>query len=197
MRDITVGQMLNMTSGIPDFDTAKGHGVMSDSLRAELYKNPGKIYTPTELMSVPWVAHKYRPCRDHGPYWHKCYSSTNFMLLGLLLANGTTWNKFDQSQFLPASLKDRLKFAVSGAPSDYTAVHGYDRTSYNMPEGNFISICYPQPRGPNHFPSAYAPIYIMPWTQARRTTKTCPQSTECSPGGRRAILSAHLQTWLR
>ena len=140
MKDISVGQMLNMTSGIPDFDTAKGHGHghhggMSDSLRAELYKNPDKIYTPTELMSVPWVAQQYRPCEDHGPYWHKCYSSTNFMLLGLLLANGTKWDEFDQSHYLPASLKHRLQFAVSGAPQNYTAVHGYDRTSYNMPEG--------------------------------------------------------------
>jgi CubicO group peptidase (beta-lactamase class C family) len=113
---IVIGQMLNMTSGIPDFDTAKGHGAMTDSLRLELYNNPTKIYTPQELMAVPWVANSFKACVDNGPHWHKCYSSTNFMLLGLILANGTEWNKFDQATFLPPSLSKSLKFAVSGAP---------------------------------------------------------------------------------
>jgi CubicO group peptidase (beta-lactamase class C family) len=131
---ITIGQMLNMTSGIPDFDTAKGHGsTLTDSLRQELYSNPGKAYTPAELMSVPWVAGKYKPCHDVGPHYHKCYSSTNFMILGLLLANRTGWSDFSQASFLPPSLRTKLHFAVSGAPHDYTPVHGYDRTAYNMP----------------------------------------------------------------
>ena len=76
--------------------SAKGHGqVKTDSLRSELYANPGKAYTPAELMSVPWVAGQFRPCHDVGPRYHKCYSSTNFMLLGLLLANRTAWSAFD------------------------------------------------------------------------------------------------------
>jgi CubicO group peptidase (beta-lactamase class C family) len=132
---ITIGQLLNMTSGIPDFDTAKGHGDMVDLLRLELYSNPTKIYTPQELMAVPWVANQFRPCVDTGPKWHKCYSSTNFMLLGMILANGTACDKFDQLAFAPFALKQNtsLKFGVSGAPADYSPVHGYDRTGYNMP----------------------------------------------------------------
>jgi CubicO group peptidase (beta-lactamase class C family) len=136
---ITIGQLLNMTSGIPDFDTAKGgHGVATDSLRLELYKNPKKAYTPQQLLALPWVANHFKPCIDQAPHWHKCYSSTNFMLLGLILANGTEWDKFDQGSFLPPSLQksSSLKFAVSGAPDDYSPVHGYDRTSYNMPKGS-------------------------------------------------------------
>ena len=132
---IVMGQLLNMTSGIPDFDTAKGHGAMTDSLRAELYKNPAKSYSPIELMQLPWVAHSFYPCHDVGPHWHKCYSSTNFMLLGLILANETAWDKFDQSNFFPPSLKSNssLRFAVAGDPQANDCVHGYDRTSYNMP----------------------------------------------------------------
>ena len=134
--DITLGQLLNMTSGIPDFDTAKGHGSeLTDPLRSELYSNPGKAYTPAELMSVPWVTGKYSPCHDVGPRYHKCYSSTNFMILGLLLANRTGWRDFAQASFLPPALQSKLRFAVSGAPHDYTPVHGYDRTAYNMPRG--------------------------------------------------------------
>jgi CubicO group peptidase (beta-lactamase class C family) len=130
---ITVGMLLNMTSGIPDFDTAKGHGG-NDSLRLQLYQNPRTEFGPFDLMNFSWVAHSYEPCYDVGPHWHKCYSSTNFMLLGLILANGTDWNHFNQSTFLPAELKQKLQFAVTGAPLNYSAVHGYDRTSYNMPK---------------------------------------------------------------
>ena len=72
-----------MTSGIPDFDTAHGHGIMIDSLRKQLYDNPDKVYSPAELMQFPWVAGNYRPCYDEPPHYHKCYSSTNFMLLGM------------------------------------------------------------------------------------------------------------------
>jgi CubicO group peptidase (beta-lactamase class C family) len=136
---ITIGHLLNMTSGIPDFDTAKGAGrhggAATDSLRAELYKNPTRAYSPWQLMALPWVAQQYRPCHDVGPRWHKCYSSTNFMLLGLLLANRTGWQSFDQASFLPRELRGALHFGSSGAPRDFTAVHGYDRTAYNMPSG--------------------------------------------------------------
>ena len=53
---ITVGMMLNMTSGIPDFDTAKGHGSRpTDSLRAELCAFPP--HTPTAQPSCPFGSH--------------------------------------------------------------------------------------------------------------------------------------------
>lgn len=134
---ITIGQMLNMTSGIPDFDTAKGRGaVLEDSLRQYLYENAGKAFSPTELMQLSWVANNFQPCVDVGPKWRKCYSSTNFMILGLILAQytgGDSWKSLDQASFLPAELRGKLRFGLTGAPKDYTPVHGYDRTGYNMP----------------------------------------------------------------
>ena len=42
------------------------------------------------------------------------------MILGLILANATAWDAFDQRSFLPASLRGSLDFAVAGSP----AAHG-------------------------------------------------------------------------
>lgn len=63
------------------------------------------------------------------------YSSTNFILLGLVLAqqaNGATssWAQYDQKAFL-RSAQYNVNYATHGTPKDVTVVHGYDRTSYN------------------------------------------------------------------
>lgn len=143
----TVRNLLHMTSGVPDFDTAKpcgrhhGHApcTPTDSLRDLLYSEPSVAYSPTELMKVPWVAHQWQSCKSWRPGMSAfCYSSTNFMLLGLILAsktNASTWSSFDQSIFLPESLASQLQFGVTGSPSNFTEVHGFDRTAYNMPPG--------------------------------------------------------------
>jgi len=141
----TIRQLLGMQSGVPDFDTAtpclplQAGCVPSDPLRSTLYADPQDSWDPVRLMKVPWVAHHWTKC-DKGlvpgmkPF---CYSSTNFMLLGLILAShaNATWTTFDQSMYLPEALKHAFTFANSGSPSDYTPVHGYDRTTYNMPKG--------------------------------------------------------------
>lgn len=130
---------MDTACGIPDFDTATPdrEGLNTDPLRAELYKNPDHSDTPTELMSVPWVAHHWRDCKKrHG--FQFCYSSTNFMLLGLVLAQHAKlhdWKDLDQTKILPAYLKDEIVFAKQGTPVSYGSAHGYDRTSYNMPKG--------------------------------------------------------------
>jgi len=144
----TLRQLLGMGSGVPDFDTATpcfpGQGsscVPSDPLRKTLYADPGHGYSPTRLMGVPWVRNRWRgPCtHSFGPGMKPfCYSSTNFMLLGLVLAaqaGDSSWSALDQSAYLPESLKDSLVFAKHGSPKDYTPVHGFDRTSYNVPKG--------------------------------------------------------------
>lgn len=133
---VTVRQLLAMQAGIPDFDTAKpSPGGDKDPLRAFLYANPQKAYTPTELMGVPWVTGRFSPCT---PEMFLCYSSTNFMLLGLILANHAgddAWRQLRQGSFVPPSLRAKLRFAVSGAPRNHTPVRGYDRTAYNLPAG--------------------------------------------------------------
>jgi len=128
----TVRQLLSMKAGIPDFDTAI-EGAHKDALRAEYFADPTKFLSPTDLMSVPWVTGIWDPkiLRENGGY-----SSTNFMVLGLILAANSgvsSWEEFNQASFMPESLRSKFEFGITGAPSKYTAVHGYDRTSYNMP----------------------------------------------------------------
>lgn len=142
----TLRQLLSMTSGVPDFDTATPCSpsqvgcVPADPLRKTLYADPGHGYSPTRLMDEPWVAQRWQgPCTKTFRPGMKpfCYSSTNFMLLGMVLAaheEDSNWTQFDQAVFLPSVLKGCLAFALQGAPARYTAVHGYDRTSYNMPK---------------------------------------------------------------
>jgi CubicO group peptidase (beta-lactamase class C family) len=125
---ITVRDLATMQSPIPDFDTASGKAG-DDILRAQLYEVPEKAWSPTELMALPWVSNL--SSRSGG------YSSTNFMLLGLVLAaqaDAESWDVFDQSSVLPESLRAHVGFADAGGPKDFTEVHGRDRTSYNMPE---------------------------------------------------------------
>mmetsp|Transcript_49442 Transcript_49442/g.115611 ORF Transcript_49442/g.115611 Transcript_49442/m.115611 type:complete len:445 (+) Transcript_49442:70-1404(+) len=139
MSSLTIRELLGMLSGIPDFDTAKPtrEGLYEDSLRAFLYENPRKFYRPSELMSVPWVRDHYTPCNST---MHICYSSTNFMLLGMVLASvagDASWKDLNQTAFLPPDLRPQVQFAMAGAPSDFSVVSGYDRTAYNMPAGHF------------------------------------------------------------
>mmetsp|Transcript_44670 Transcript_44670/g.105969 ORF Transcript_44670/g.105969 Transcript_44670/m.105969 type:complete len:453 (+) Transcript_44670:103-1461(+) len=135
---VTVRDLLGMQSGIPDFDTAKPtkEGLYEDSLRAFLYSNPTKAYKPSELMSVPWVRDHYAPCASP---MHMCYSSTNFLLLGMVLASSQgakTWRELKQESFLPPDLRSQVQFIMHGSPVDNAVVSGYDRTAYNMPKGD-------------------------------------------------------------
>jgi len=145
VQSLTVRSLLKMRQGVPDFDTATPCStegcVSTDALRQKLYDDPNVSLSPKEILSLPWVAHKWKKC-----HWYDflCYSSTNFVLLGMLLlkygqSGNVDWANFSQASFLPDSLVDRIKFVTSGLPSSLTPVHGYDRTSYNVPAGQVNS----------------------------------------------------------
>lgn len=133
-------------SKIPDFDTAtpaKGGGMSKDPLRSELYNDPTHFYSPIELMSVPWVAGHAGDCKFSSILGKFCYSSTNFMLLGMVLAQATgvdSWAELNQMAFLPKSLQKKIIFANSGSPKDAGTVPGYDRTDYNRAPGSFFLL---------------------------------------------------------
>ena len=88
------------------------------------------------------------------PGSHQSYSSTNFILLGLLLAqhaNGATSavEAYNQGSIF-AGLEPDFKlpgFAVRGPPADQTRVRGYDRTPYN---GQVPTV--------RHFPAQFPPF---------------------------------------
>mmetsp|Transcript_31956 Transcript_31956/g.38629 ORF Transcript_31956/g.38629 Transcript_31956/m.38629 type:complete len:460 (-) Transcript_31956:39-1418(-) len=138
VNEVTIRDMLAMQSGIPDFDTAQPKGrYPTDSLRADLYAHPHHLYTPTQLMDVPWVrkGHLEKPPGPHGGVFR--YSSTNFLILGLILAQAygaSSWETYPQINAIPENLRpaySNIVFADTGAPSDHTPVHGYDETTYN------------------------------------------------------------------
>ena len=135
---VTVENLLHMHSGVPDYDTASPGAHPSDKLRVDSYNHPNHSYTPTQLLSLPWVRTGkllFAPGTCERRKYYNCYSSTNFVLLGLLLASvndAPTWTDYDQATALAAVHSDfeHLQFAVAGAPEQWTPVHGYDETKY-------------------------------------------------------------------
>jgi hypothetical protein len=133
---VTIRNLLAMQSGIPDFDTANPSrvGPDTDPFRATVYANPKIDYFEPTLMSEPWVA-KHKLTSKPGEGFH--YSSTNFGLLGLILAHHAgiaDIRHLNQSVFIPASLSkvnDEIGWAVTGSPVEHGVVVGYDRTDYN------------------------------------------------------------------
>lgn len=138
---VTVRNLLAMQSGIPDFDTANPSpsGVSTDPLRAEIYKNAGADYTVPTLMSKPWVV-THNLTSEPGQGFH--YSSTNFELLGLILAHHAgvaDYQEVNQSAFLPnafAGIVGDIVWAQRGSPRDHGVAPGYDRTTYNGQDPN-------------------------------------------------------------
>merc|ERR1712063_128764 len=47
-------------------------------------------------------------------------------------AGAEDWSEFDQGAFLPSSIRDEFNFSVSGAMNEFSPVHGYDRTTFNV-----------------------------------------------------------------
>ncbi len=145
---ITVKDLLDMHSGLPDYDTASPGDHPSDTFRADAYANPEKSFTPVQLISLPWVATGqllYPPGTCDTKHYYNCYSSTNFVLLGLLLAcqaGADDWQDYDQYAALGDFAKslESLKFAVAGPPKTWTPVVGYDETHYNNQSGRGIDV---------------------------------------------------------
>lgn len=138
--NITVLDLLAMRSGVPDYDTASPSGHQpTDVFRADAYAHPTRVFSPTQLLSLSWVATgrlQFSPGVCDRKRYHNCYSSSNFVLLGLLLAQLAgvdDWKSFEQQKPLAPAAADftNLQFAVTGAPDAFTAVKGYDTTHYN------------------------------------------------------------------
>merc|ERR1712166_1388246 len=87
---VTVYDLLGMRSGIPDFNTASPwFNPPVDPFRATVYANPAKEYGPHKILSLPWVRTgrlDFTPGTCDTARYGNCYSSTNFVLLGMILA---------------------------------------------------------------------------------------------------------------
>jgi len=145
---ITVRDLLGMHSGVPDYDTASPGSHPSDTFRADAYAHPETSYTPTQLLGLDWVVTGkllFPPGTCDKAKYFNCYSSTNYVLLGLLLAcqaGVDDWQAYAQAQALAdvAATLPSLQFAVHGPPKQWTPVVGYDQTHYNNQTGKGIDV---------------------------------------------------------
>ena len=107
-RRVTAHHLGSMTSGVPDYDTAVPWPPPPlDPFRATVYDHPTAKYPPAALLNLSWVA---TGKLLWFPGTKQEYSSTNFVLLGLLLAeleNAPSWDAYDQSTVFDAMPKGR------------------------------------------------------------------------------------------
>lgn len=131
--DITIKQLLNMTSGIPDY-------LAEEAYLKELAKNPSRLWRPVE--QVNFVVNKpllFVP----GERWG--YSNTNYILLDLLIKKLTGHSAEEEInyRFLRPDNANGLNLSYSQYNLDYPAhlyfkmVHGY-RFGGNI--GKFVPL---------------------------------------------------------
>lgn len=119
---VQVGHLLHMTSGIADYD----QGPFSKAQ----FANRSKAFGPVEI-----ILNYVTPQLQSRPGSSQQYCSTNYILLGLVLAGhyhrqDTTWSwqDLDQASVIPDALRkafNHSQFALSGPCKDFTPVHGF------------------------------------------------------------------------
>merc|ERR1712232_594733 len=105
IKEVTVRHLLGMQAGIPDFDNAVSRQYQLDHPQEDL----GPVRSMSFVKNVAWY------CK---PGECAVYSSSNYVLLGLLLAQQAgkkSWDEYTQAEDLPSSLKlSRTRFALHG-----------------------------------------------------------------------------------
>lgn len=123
--NVTVRQLLQMRSGIPDFDNMASRAYQLD--------HPGEDMGPVKELSFILPGQSF----DCEPGTCGEYSSSNYELLGLLLAqqaDSQAWDDYMQATGLPGNVLGEMPhttFARHGSCQKYTEIHGYsaERTS--------------------------------------------------------------------
>jgi len=123
--DVQVHHLLHMTSGIGDYDRG--------NYSKDQFASPGHDFSPIEILT------KYVPSKfDFEPGTKQNYCSTNYILLGLVLArhlseDSASWRKYDQLSVIPSASRGLYKhsvFADQGACSAFTPQHAFMAPSY-------------------------------------------------------------------
>lgn len=121
---ITVRQLLNHTSGLPDY--------LSDALINRARREPEHAWKPEEL-----VAEALRGKRPSAPGARWEYSNTNYIVLGLIIERVTNHSldlELRQRIFEPLGLRNTSLAPASADPGDLA--HGYvggtDHTTLNL-----------------------------------------------------------------
>jgi len=122
IKAVQIQHLLHMTSGIADYD--------GESYARAQFANRSKDFSPVEIISN-YVSTNL----TYTPGTMQSYCSTNYILLGLVLANhyhknGSTWSwqGYDQLSVIPGALQKAFKtsqFLTAGTCKDHTPVHGF------------------------------------------------------------------------
>jgi len=118
---IQVQHLLHMCSGIADYD--------NEAFAKAQFLDPSKPFGPVDLLNYAAAKLEFRPGRSQS------YSSTNYVLLGLLLmghyhkeGEPWSWQQYDQRSVYPNELKGDFKhsgFVMEGSCRNFTQVHGF------------------------------------------------------------------------
>lgn len=140
--NVTIRQLLDMTAGVKDFDSKYARVWQINHPNADMdldqmldtylvqsgeegHEN-NKLFTGQDIDTTSSMF-------DCFPGRCGAYSSTNYLLLGMLLAQKSGakhWMDYDQSSFMTDALRRQMPktlFPVSGECSEFTDVHGYQR----------------------------------------------------------------------
>ncbi|CAJ1398374.1 unnamed protein product [Effrenium voratum] len=119
---VQIQHLLHMTSGIQDYD--------GEAFSTAQFANRSKAFGPIEI-----VSNYVSPELQFPPGQQQAYCSTNYILLGLVLAThyhqptkSWAWQSYDQSTVIPAALRNAFQnslFVKEGPCSHFTPVHGF------------------------------------------------------------------------
>ncbi|CAK9118787.1 unnamed protein product [Durusdinium trenchii] len=119
---VQIQHLLHMTSGIQDYD--------GEAFSRAQFANRSKAFGPIEI-----IGKFVSPTLQSVPGQQQMYCSTNYILLGLVLAthyhqpdSSWAWQNYDQASVVPKALQKvfkNSKFVMSGPCSQYTPVHGF------------------------------------------------------------------------
>ena len=144
--DVTIRQLLNMTSGIPDY-------LADDTYLQDLTNNPYKQWLPEEQIS--YVAKKsllFPP----GTKWN--YSNTNYILAGLIInkLTGHTVEEEINKRFLAAHNSSQLHFKNTFYVSHQYPTHIISRMVHGYRFGGNIGKFIPLKTDITNFSLSYA-----------------------------------------
>jgi D-alanyl-D-alanine carboxypeptidase len=114
--EITLSQLLNHTSGVPDYTQVEGFG-------RRLFEERDRVWTPAEVLAVA-AEHE----AEFEPGTGYAYSNTNFVLLGevVRVATGSSWTEQVRTRILdPLELRDTYVAGTDDAADRPPVVPAY------------------------------------------------------------------------
>ena len=169
-RQVTIGDLVNQTSGIVDYDHTKNWW-------QKLYDNPRKVWMPAQLLALSYKQPlNFKP----GTYWQ--YSNTNYVLLGEVLS---VVNKRPYAQQLHQLIQvaklSNTHYAIKpySKPLMASMVHGYfqyrDQTMIN---GSWLQSAGGLVSNPVDIVSWYPRLLDQPGMRALKNYVSIPSAKQ-------------------